>query len=410
MLIWSWWLRFNTKRWGGFPMSKRNRIALYGHALAVAAPWKANAQQVSLASGGNVGNFAYVNAIYQHLEPRSDVVPWHLDPAVVNERYDIVVFACANQLGPHSDLGGMANLLEKLKVPIVAIGLGAQAPSAKASIELSPGTKRWVEVIADHAPSAHPNLGMRGEFSAGVLDRIGLGSKCAITGCPSNLTNPDPELPTQISSRLANGEISRVAIPAGHALWAGLMTAERCLAKIVTATNGLYIAQSEIDMIRLARDETEDMDPAVLERHREYIAPELTMNEFITWVRRYAEHYIDAPSWMHAMRKFDFVAGPRFHGVMMGIQTGVPGGVIAHDSRTMEMCETMGLPVRHYSDMPGQFKASDLKQLFPFDDISYSKKRSKLAAVYTGMLREGGIQYDPRLDVIAKAANVPAGL
>jgi Polysaccharide pyruvyl transferase len=389
-------------------MPERKRIALYGHALAVAEPWTANVQDVILASGYNIGNFAYVNALYQHLEPRSDVVPWHLDPAEVNEKYDIIVFACANQLGRHSELGPIAELLEKVKVPIIAIGLGAQAASANDSIELTPGTRRWVEVLADHAPSDHPNIGMRGEFSASVLEKIGLGSKCAITGCPTNLTNPDPGLPAKISSKLVNREINRVAVPAGHASWENMTTAERSLAKIVTATNGLYVAQSEIDMIQLARDESADMIPAVLERHRAYIAPELTTDDFLKWVRRYFDHYIDAPSWIHGMRKFDFVAGPRFHGVMMGIQAGVPGGVIAHDSRTMEMCETMGLPVRHCSHMPEQFTAADLKNLFPFDAVNYSLKRAKLAAVYTGMLREGGVQFDPRLDVIANGVNEPA--
>ena len=51
------------------------------------------------------------------------------------------------------------------------------------------------------------------------------------------------------------------------------------------------------------------------------------------------------------MRKFDFVVGPRFHGVMLAMQAGIPGGVIAHDSRTLELCQTMGIPVRDHKEI-----------------------------------------------------------
>jgi polysaccharide pyruvyl transferase WcaK-like protein len=381
-------------------MATVTRIALYG-STAVVDAYRSTAKDVMYYSGGNVGNFAFSNALYQHLKSRPDVVPWHVSPDLVNERYDIVIFACANQLGPHTDLGGLAQLLEKVKIPIIAIGLGAQAVTSKTQVQLRPGTRRWVEVLADHAPSKQPNLGIRGEFSLNVLESIGLGAKCSIIGCPSNLTNPALDLPSQVAQKMEE-QIHRVAVPAGLQNWPALAAIEQSLASIVTETGGIYIAQSEIDMVRLSRDEATDIDPIILENLRSYIAPKKTKAEFLAWARRYADHYIDAPSWMHAMRKFDFAVGARFHGVMLALQAGVPGGVITHDSRTMEMCQTMGLAARHYTEMPPHFTSADLKTLFPFDAMAYAAKRRELAQAYTELLRAGNVAYDGRLDAVAK--------
>jgi hypothetical protein len=55
--------------------------------------------------GGNTGNFAFVFALHQLLSPDVDVVSWEANPEMVREKYDAIVFACANQLGPHTDLG-----------------------------------------------------------------------------------------------------------------------------------------------------------------------------------------------------------------------------------------------------------------------------------------------------------------
>ena len=102
-----------------------------------------------------------------------------------------------------------------------------------------------------------------------------------------------------------------------------------------------------------------------------------------------------------SMRNFDFVVGPRFHGVMLAMQAGTPGGVIAHDSRTHEMCETMEIPVRMHSDMPARFLPSDLTALFPFQTAAYDHRRSELAGRYADMLIAAGIEPSGRSPGIA---------
>ena len=56
---------------------------------------------------------------------------------------DVLVFPAANQLGKHTDLGALAQRLQQAGVPLVVIGVGAQAESFEHKIELSEGTKNW---------------------------------------------------------------------------------------------------------------------------------------------------------------------------------------------------------------------------------------------------------------------------
>jgi polysaccharide pyruvyl transferase WcaK-like protein len=180
-------------------------------------------------------------------------------------------------------------------------------------------------------------------------------------------------------------------VPAGLHHWTSVQRIEQCLADMVQACSGIYIAQSEIDMIRLARDEADSVDPHVLEQIRAYVRPGLAMPEFIQWMRRYAVTFTDAASWIDAMRKFDFVVGPRFHGVMLAMQAGVPGGVIAHDSRTLELCNTMRIPVRDHKEIAENFTLADLPAMFPFDGAAYDRQRAKLAQALAEMLSHAGI-------------------
>jgi hypothetical protein len=367
------------------------RIALIAPSLSVADAAQNNADHLFRLCGGNTGNFAFVFALHQLLSPNADVLPWDVDPETVRERYDAVVFACANQLGPHTDLGWLANRLSAMRRPILAVGLGAQTLDTSLPLELTAGTRRWLDVIADSAPSSAPNIGVRGLYTQSQLELLGHAARGAIIGCPSNFINPDLALGRSIERRCASHAIERVAVPAGLHLWPSLQRIEEWLADMVESCTGLYVAQSEIDMIRLARDEPDSISPDVLEQLRGYIRPKLSTAEFVRWMRRFATTFIDAASWMDAMRKFDFVVGPRFHGVMLALQAGVPGAVIAHDSRTFELCQTMGIPVRDHKDITEAFGIRDLTSMFPFDGAAYDEKRAKLARTLASMFSHAGI-------------------
>jgi hypothetical protein len=356
------------------------------------------------ASGDNLGNFAFVEALWRHLSPHATILPWHVPVAEAREKYDIFVFAAANQLGAHNDLGGFAAHLEKIGLPIVVVGLGAQAANMAAAVDLPAGTERWARVLAAHAPTQRPNIGVRGEFTRRVLEKLGLGDHAAITGCPSNFLNDQPDFYSALKRRFDKRRIDRLAVAAGSRHFGATRDIERRLARLVEATGGVYVAQADLDMVRLARGESERSEPAERQAIREFIAPDRSASDFEVWRQRHAACFTDATSWMEAMRGFDFAVGARFHGVMLAVQAGVPGGVIAHDSRTLELCQTTGVPVRLAQEIPADLGLADLHALFDLDIAAYAATRERMRRVYVELLRGAGIEPSPRLTTLQARA------
>ena len=375
-------------------------VALIGSSLNVEDASVNRSEYLFRLCGGNTGNFAYIRGLREIIGGPCEHFGWDTPPEVVREKCNVVVLACANQLGPHTDLGHFAKHLENIGLPILAFGLGAQAKSFDDNTTLTDGTRRWVEVLGAHAPAATPNIGVRGEFTRQVLEKLGLGDRASITGCPSNFINLDGALCDKLESRYNAASVSRVAVAAGLPFWPELQKIEEALADIVDSTQGIYVAQHEINMIRLARNEFDAIDAKTFSLLNRYIRPNLSEAEFILWCKRNAVCFIDAASWMEALRNVDFVVGPRFHGVMLAIQAGTPGGVIAHDSRTLEMCQTMQIPVRHFKDIEVAITPDVLGSLFEFDARAYGRRRIELGLRSIDILQSGGVSPATRLQAL----------
>ncbi len=356
------------------------------------------------ASGDNLGNFAFVEALWRHLSPEATILPWRVTAEEAREKCDLLVFAAANQLGAHHDLGWFATHLEKIGLPIVVVGLGAQAPNMASLVQLTAGTERWVRLLAAQAPTRRPNIGVRGEFTRRALEKLGLGDCAAITGCPSNFLNDQPDFYAVLKRRFDKRRIERLAVAAGSRHFGATRDIERRLARLVEATGGAYVAQADLDMVRLARGESERSEPAERQAIREFIAPDRSAEDFELWRQRHATCFTDATSWMEAMRGFDFAVGARFHGVMLAVQAGVPGGVIAHDSRTLELCQTTGVPVRLASEIPADLGLADLHALFDLDIAAFAATRERMRRVYVDLLRGAGIEPSPRLTTLQARA------
>jgi hypothetical protein len=354
------------------------------------------------ASGENLGNFAFIEALWRHLAPDVAILPWHVSVGEAREKCDIFVLAAANQLGAHNDLGPFSAHLEKIGLPIVVVGLGAQAPNMAASVQLSPGTERWARVLASLAPTKKPNIGVRGDFTRRVLERLGLGDRVTTLGCPSNFLNDGPTFYSTLKRHFDERRVERLCVAAGSRHFAGTRAIERKLVRLVSETGGLIVAQADLGMVRWARGEAADSDET--NAIREFLAPEQTPDHFRLWGRRHAACFCDATSWLEAMRGFDFVVGARFHGVMLAIQAGVPGGVVAHDSRTLELCQTMGVPVRLTTEIPSDFGLADLHALFAFDVAAFAATRERLRRVYVDLLRGCAIEPNARLTTLQAAA------
>jgi hypothetical protein len=342
-------------------------------------------------TGGNTGNLAFQYAVATHLRSDVPVLHWGMNAERFRSCGDVIVLPLANQLGCHTDLASAAAKLKEIELPVIGVGLGAQAASLDTDVELSEGTLEWLDTIVSFSPTGGSNLGVRGAFTQAQISKKGWPKASVVTGCPSNFINLGDDFIDRITVGFQR-KPALIAVAAGIPYSRHLASLERNLADLVTATGGAYIVQHGLEMLRLARNEFEALPQGVFELCHEYIQPSSSAEEFRAWCRRFAYAFYDVRAWMDFLQRFDFVVGTRFHGAMLAIQAGVPAACIAHDSRTYEMCQTMKIPVCLSSEINSPLTPANLLEHFRFDADEFRESRSQLLSSYVALFRDAEVE------------------
>ena len=375
-------------------MSKRRPVILSGNPY-ILGHQATSAEDLFGLSGGNTGNLAFRYGVATSLV--SPVfLPLGAPPELIRKSGDIVVLPLANQLGRHVSLGDHAERLRAIDLPVLGLGLGAQANSFDQNIELDAGTNAWLREIATRAPSDHPNIGARGPYSRDQIARLGWENSAIVTGCPSNFISTLPNLAAQLADGFRKIP-KRIAVAAGIPFIPALFDIERHLADIVTLTDGAYIVQHGLEMIQLSRSEFDNILKDKFELCRNYILPRATAEEFKSWCAKFSWVFNDVRVWMDFVRRFDFVVGTRFHGAMLAIQAGIPAACIAHDSRTLEMCQTMAIPVCHYKDINCPLTRHNIMDYFNYDEAAFIETRQRLRKDYVNILQAADLEVAPSI-------------
>lgn len=366
----------------------------------IADTFRKSARTLLEDTGGNTGNLAFRHAVNMQVRGGRQM-SWGSGVDTIRGAGDVIVLPLANQLGKHTDLGTQADLMKAVGLPVIGVGLGAQASKIGDDIQLTEGTLRWLATLADLAPAkGSPSIGVRGEYTRQQIEKLGFADLAIVTGCPSNFINLDDDIAARVAERFGRTGGS-IAVTAGIPHIPHLAGLERQLADIVTLTDGAYIVQHALGMVQIARNEFDGMGEDALALTQNYIQPHMSRGEFIAWCRRYAYALLDIRYWMDFVQRFDFVVGTRFHGVMIAIQAGIPAGCIAHDSRTFEMCQTMAIPVCKASDITGPVTRHNVRDLFAFDPDRYRETRRTLARNYLTVADAAGVQLSRALTTFA---------
>lgn len=355
-----------------------------------------NGAELNTAVGNNSGNLAFIYAIDKQLGPSLPRMRRAEKPKIINESpQSVAVIPCANHLGRHHDLGGEASNFAQIEKRMVAIGLGAQADASMKELpELPDGSVRWLKELAERSNGPNPNISVRGEYTLRVLEEYGVVDKAIALGCPSLHINPDRNLGQKIAVA-AERPANRVAVPSAHYRWRHLWKVEKSLAQLVQDTQGTYIMQSPKEMFQAYRGEWGQIEDTLQRQMAEAIGiPAEDHVGLHEWYRVHASAIFDVPAWMNYMRDFDFVVGARIHGVMLALQAGVPAICIAHDSRTVELCQTMAVPYVRPADLPERVTKENLPRIFQFDPEAFDARRTELRENYASFLKGNGLIYD----------------
>lgn len=340
--------------------------------------------------GRNTGNLVYTSAVLDHVANEYTIQPWHANPKLLKETSDILIIPCANQLGAHTDLGELSLRLEKTDLPILAIGLGVQKSKIGDSIKLTVGTERWLRLIADRSPTSHANITLRGEETFKLIEVMGLAKSAKVIGCPSNFLSSKKDLGQEIAKRSLNINFDKV-VTLGGPFEGHLKKLNQNIFSLAFRRGYPWLIQSPFEYVLAATPSQNLIQEAELLEMLRQVCPKMSKNNFLDWCSKFAVTFFELNAWIDFVKNYDLVIGPRIHGVMVPIQTGIPSVCFANDARTLELCQIMKIPHIWYKDIRDPFLDAQ-KALKEFDASTFDLNRLRLARDYYQFLQSAGLQ------------------
>jgi len=326
-----------------------NRILVIGAPPSVAVQHDSPTDWALERTGQNTGNLLITHGLLSTLDYTDmsfDVSPGF---KVLAKEFDRVVIPAANYISPKVDIfESWARFLGKLKLPVLMVGLGAQAPSVGTKLEVPQNTINYLKVISDHCEL----IGVRGEYTADLLAQHGI-KNVQITGCPSLYMNCDrnwrinkPDGPPQRVAINGSRNVTMLSTdPERH------KTLEQSLHQLALKRGYDFILQNEMPELILSRGLSSEFEPGQLDLIRKKWGIDVPDTELLFYLCHHLKAFFDIPSWSKAIKEYDFTFGTRFHGNVISLLNGVPNMVLTHDSRTTELCNHFRLPNRPIQEL-----------------------------------------------------------
>ncbi len=331
--------------------------------------------------GNNSGNALFAYAVERHLSVPGTVFevdgyhPSRLDAERINSEFDHFVLPLANAFRPRfiPQLRRYTSLIEKLRIPVTVVGVGLQAPlrgGVATDSALHPVVTRFLKAVLNRSEA----VGVRGARTAEYVKSLGF-NDVVVIGCPSMFLQGARFNPRKRSPRL--GSTARIAVTITEGLRDVWQFAVKNLNRFPNTT---YIPQ-DIESLRVMW-KGEGQEGGVRDLHS-------ATNPFFE--RNAARFFVDPAPWIDFLHHLDFCYGSRVHGTIAALQAGIPACLIAHDARTLELAQFLGVPYVERTNLP---KIRTVAQLYDSVDLDDTKARyPALLANYRAFLERNRLSH-----------------
>jgi len=270
----------------------------------------------------------------------------------------------------------IARSIERIRVPLVVWSLGANSFNGfdmSLVDRLRPDQVRFFKVLAERALS----IGIRGEYTAAVLDRLGIHNH-EIVGCPSYFETGSGRLVTK-----------KDALPQGYRIVAlGSLAKE-------DADRLEYVYQSERFGMKLLHFPDAPLDERDL-RELQAMSP-LGRRSLLKAHRDGRARYFNrVEAWKAFLREPDllFAMGSRVHGAIAALNVGLPALVTSGDGRARETCAYLGIPFEPRYGHPHRAFEADLVSLYDRIDVDAVNRRyGQVYGTFEAWLRNMGVPH-----------------
>ena len=303
---------------------------------------QATVEQTMLCLGQNTGNMMFTQSLTSVL----DGAKWGsfaLLPEEI-EGHDAIVLAAANWVNHFDDFGWLADRLEKTRLPVFLVGVGAQASHSREIPDVAPGTLRLLNLVQDRSAS----ISVRGTFSCDVLNRYGI-KKVHPTGCPSLMLigrdGPSPSLLNAPNFDACCTHATRHGF--GEADLFQTFLYRQAIQRQID-----LVLQSEVaDIHYVMQHRTGEAVPPRAEEAVKAVYGAAQLEVIENFLIGHGQVFTLYQDWIDYMKHRSFSFGSRIHGTIAALIAGTPAVLIVHDARTAEMADIMGVPMMRWQDI-----------------------------------------------------------
>lgn len=313
--------------------------------------------------GGNTGNMLFWESLKANLNleviPRRYInYPHKLDLG----RFSAFVTTDLIWIRQMQDFSYLNRVLDAIgELPLIPISIGLQCDHMLPDFRLHPETVKVIGRISERCV-----MGVRGEYTAEILRRHGIGNFMVI-GCPSMYMNA-----------------------------AGLLSVgtEKKPVKRVSANFETFykkLDKPRTDFLRYcAENELSFAEQTAAEISEKQIENPLLLKNVKGWLKNNSHIFFDINEWRSYIRELDFSIGARFHGNVIALWENVPALFLVTDSRTKELCEHFSLPHMNISDFD---RSKPLEYYYELADYSeFHKNYPKRLAEWKEFLKVNGLE------------------
>lgn len=340
--------------------------------------------------GNNTGNLLIGQSIFEEIVSTEHGYGMRVPVNEIDDRFDMIVIAAANFIFRNFDFGHLADYIEKTNLPVMMVGLGAQAPKEGHNFDDIPaGTKRLLSIVSERSKV----IGVRGYHTAEVMEKFGHKNVRAV-GCPSfyraltrnlQITQPTNYANCRISLNGSRNVFSHSYSPSN-----ALRVEAEIVKFAVTNELGYVLQNEEPELYIAAGDETSPDSMRHLSAIVRQMGLSITEEKYEEVVKSRFKVFFTLEEWDSYIREFDASIGSRFHGNLIALTNGKPAIIIAHDSRTTEMAQLMHIPHLRIDEI----KNIDIIEWFNSADFNeFEKQYRQLYDHFADFLSENGLKH-----------------
>lgn len=302
---------------------------------------------------------------FETVEPMKIVNPTEADIESYQDA-DFAIVRASNFIHNEMVWHRANEVLEKLQIPIYALGVGGQAASA-ADYTLNPENHRFWKIVSERSNL----IGVRGCFTADLLYRNGI-KNVEIVGCPSIFRTLNRDLKITPKQQIDNVAFSiRREVDSKY-------SANPELYREVQR-NFLLAAAREFNLTITTHGEPEEKaffyrDEMRIQEARTTFSHEkwFTVETAYEMERLYREKmffFLQVEDYDNFIKTQDFAIGYRVHGVLPALANGTPGFLVKYDTRSAELADSLAIPSLVINEAPPGNVAELLRDV-SFDEFN----------------------------------------